>query len=269
MSLYTIVRSNRLNSFQTDICEDAVVYNMFEELSPLKKMILEFMLLSHSKIPDTYFNQNLRHVSSETLIVFDGHARPEFLRWLIRVNPGKRFIFWCWNTVSEIENNLSLKDIPPEYEIWSYSEFDCRQNNLRYNTTFFWNQYDDLSSDEYDSDIYFIGKDKGRYKKIKKLERAFTDAGIQCKFQVVPTHPWNYRRGFVQSIPYDAVIQNIRKAKAIMDICVSKTAGPTLRSIEAAFYKKKIVSDDMNIMKMKFYNQSNTFILGGGILSLT
>lgn len=76
-------------------------------------------------------------MQTDTIIVFDGHARKEFLKWVSEVNPGKRLIFWCWNTVEEIEKNLLLKDIPNEFEIWSYSHYDCNKYGLRYNTTFF------------------------------------------------------------------------------------------------------------------------------------
>ena len=263
MGLYTIVRSNRLNSFPHEISDKAVVENMFAKLTPIKKILLEAMLITHTAIPTKFFNQELKGLTSDTIIVFDGHSRPEFLKWLIKVNPGKRFIFWCWNTVDEIQHNLSIDKIPNEYEIWSYSEYDCEKYGFKYNTTFFWNDYAELSSDEVENDIYFIGKDKGRYETIIKLERVLTNLGIKCKFQVVPTHPWEWRRGLVKSIPYEDVIDNIKKSRAILDVMVSDKAGPTLRSIEAAFYKKKIVSDDMNIKTMKFYNPQNAFIIGG------
>lgn len=261
---YTIVRSNRLNTFPSNICKNVQVIPMFGNLSFVRKILLELKLQLHKCISEDYFNPKLKDVDSDILIVFDGHARPEFLRWLAKNNREKRLIFWCWNTVDEIKNNLELSGIPEEYELWSYSESDCKKYKLKYNTTFYWREPKRLDEILIENDIYFIGKDKSRFEKIKRIEKQLREAGIKCKFQIIPTHPWNIKYGTVRKIPYSQVIENIQKSKAIMDIKASKTAGPTLRAIEAAFYKKKIVSDDMDIMKMKFYKPQNTYIIRGG-----
>ena len=60
---------------------------------------------------------------------------------------------------------------------------------------------------------------------------------------------------------YSEVQKNIVASKAILDIQVSKTAGPSLRALEAVFYNKKLLTDDKNVKTFKFYNKQNIFII--------
>lgn len=265
MRKFTIVRSNRLNAFGDFICEDVKVVEMFETASTVRKLEVELCLKTHLRIPEHLFNQRLIEMDTEAIIVFDGHARPEFLRWLADKNPGKRLIFWCWNAVSEIENNLKLRHIPDIYEKWSYSEQDCKKYGLMYNTTFYWNKFSEMKEREKKVDLYFIGKDKGRYQKIKELETGLTACGVRCLFQIIPTHMLKMKKGLCSRIPYEKVLENLSKAKGILDIKVAPDAGPSLRPIEAAFYGKKLVTDNEEVKEMKCYDARNVLILRGGV----
>lgn len=264
MDSYTIVRSNRLNAFGRCIGGDIQVEEMFEMFSPLQKIEVELCLKAHMKIPERLFNKNLIGLNTNTIVVFDGHARPEFLRWLAENNPGRRLIFWCWNAVAEIEKNLTLRAIPDVYEIWSYSEYDCRKYGLKHNTTFYWNAFSPMEEQEKACDLYFIGKDKGRYKRIKRLEKELSAHGIRCLFQIIPTHWFRLKKGLSKRIPYQEVLEHISKTKGILDIAAAAAAGPSLRPIEAAFYGKKLLTDNKEVKKMKFYNAKNICVIGGG-----
>lgn len=264
MRKYTIVRSNRLNAFGDFISDDAKVMEMFEMTSAVRKLEVELCLKTHVRIPKHLFNQRLIGMDTEVIIVFDGHARPEFLRWLADKNPGKRLIFWCWNAVSEIEKNLKLKHIPDVYEKWSYSELDCKKYGMMHNTTFYWNKFSKKQEREKEIDLYFIGKDKGRYQKIKELETELATCGVRCLFQIIPTHMLKMKKGLCSRIPYEKVLENLSKTKGILDMKITPDAGPSLRPIEAVFYGKKLVTDNEEVRKMKFYDASNILILNRG-----
>lgn len=263
---YTIVRSNRLNIFSRKLDTDfSILKNMFKLKSFTDKIILELCLKLHIKIPARYFNPLLIKDESDVIIVFDGHARKEFLEWLADNNKGKRLIFWCWNTIEEIETNFKIKDIPPNYEIWSYSKHDCQRWNLKYNTTFYWTDYTSVSDREKQFDIYFIGKDKGRLKKIEYIKKICSEVNINTFFQIVPTHKWNYNKKYSLPISYEEVMNNIAKSKSILDIKVNKNAGPSLRALEATLCKKLLITDDGSVTDFKFYNPQNILILNKNV----
>lgn len=263
MERFVIVRSNRLNAFGTrlnsDICR---VVNMFCDKNSVKIMEKEIKLFFHINLQENLFNPELVGVEEENIIIFDGHVRTEFLKWIRKNNPKKRIILWLWNTVAEVEHNLHLESIPDGIEIWSYSEYDCKKYNLNYNTTFFWDKKDKVE-DEIVQDLYFIGKDKGRLQKVKYVASACNERKINFTYHIVKTHKYSLpKKEYKSSISYLEVQKNIAKSKAILDIQVSKTAGPSLRALEAVFYGKKLVTDDKNVKTFKFYNKDNIFILG-------
>jgi hypothetical protein len=263
MERFVIVRSNRLNAFGTRLNSDNCrVVNMFCDKNSAKIMEKEIKLFFHINLQENLFNPELAGVEEENIIIFDGHVRTEFLKWIRKNNPKKRIILWLWNTVAEVENNLHLEGIPDGMEIWSYSEYDCKKYNLSYNTTFFWDKKDKIE-DEIVQDLYFIGKDKGRLQKVKYIASVCNERKINFTYHIVKTHKYSLpKKEYKSSISYLEVQKNIAKSKAILDIQVSKTAGPSLRALEAVFYGKKLVTDDKNVKTFKFYNKNNIFIIG-------
>lgn len=268
MERFVIVRSNRLNTFGNHINSDnRRVINMFRDENKKRILEKEIRLLTHLNLPERLFNPQLVGIDEENIIVFDGHVRIEFLKWLLKNNPKKRIILWLWNTVEEVENNLKLDKIPKGIEVWSYSEYDCKKNNLKYNTTFFWDRKKGAVAD-IKQDIYFIGKDKGRLKKIKKIAIVLEKQGIKGVYHVVATHKYSLpKKEYRTNIPYSEVQANIAESRAILDVQVSQTAGPSLRALEAIFCQKKLITDDKNVKQFRFYNKNNFFIWGEDSLS--
>lgn len=263
MERFVIVRSNRLNAFGTklnsDICR---VVNMFCDSTCVHKIEKEMRLFFHINLPERLFNQELVDVEEENIIIFDGHVRTEFLNWMMKNNPQKRIILWLWNTVDEVKKNLRLDCIPKEIEIWSYSEHDCKKYGFNYNTTFFWDRKKKMES-EIAQDLYFIGKDKGRLSKVRDIDSICRKQKINFTYHVTKTHKYSLpRKEYKSNISYSEVQKNIAVSKAILDVQVSKTAGPSLRALEAVFYNKKLVTDDSNVKTFRFYNKQNIFIIG-------
>ena len=268
MERFVIVRSNRLNTFGNHINSDFCrVANMFKDENGIRKLEKEICLFAHLNLQERLFNPELIGIKEDNIVVFDGHVRKEFLKWLLKNNPNKRIILWLWNTIDEIERNLRLDEIPKGIEVWSYSEYDCIKNNLKYNTTFFWDRKKETVA-EIKQDVYFIGKDKGRLNKIKKIASTLEKLGINGVYHVVATHKYSFpKKEYRNNIPYSEVRANIAESRAILDVQVSKTAGPSLRALEAIFYQKKLITDDINVKKFKFYSKNNVFIWGEDNLS--
>lgn len=262
MLKYVIVRSNRLNNFGDKLDTSySKVMNMFDDSAQNLSFAREIRLASHLTLPPKYFNSRLKNLDTEVIIVFDGHVRRDFLLWLQEQNPYKRIILWLWNTVEEISKNFKLNEVPKGIEIWSYSEYDCTRYGYKYNTTFFWNR-PQVKNEEITSDIFYIGKDKGRYKTLLDLKKMFKTKNLKFDMVIVANHFYSLpKRYYSKSIPYEEVEKRILKAKAILDVKVNQNAGPSLRALEAAFYQKKLITDDKEVKKFKFYSQENIFIL--------
>ena len=59
----------------------------------------------------------------------------------------------------------------------------------------------------------------------------------------------------------DLIAENIKQSRAILDIVQSGQSGITLRPMEAMFYNKKLITNNIYIKEYDFYNPRNIFIL--------
>jgi hypothetical protein len=264
MDKTVIIRSNRLNLIPKEMkCKNMTVEYMFADLGKVSYWIKEFCVFFKLRVFEKYYNPKLKNLDADTIIVFDGHVRIQFLEWLKKNNPNKRIILWCWNTVQEIGDKIPMDKIPAGIEKWSYSKFDCKKYNLHYNTTFYPTNYE-MPNFKIERDVFFVGKDKGRLAELVFLQNQLEVLGLSTYFHISPTYRFWLKKNkcYSSPIPYKKVLEEIAKSKAILDFSVSKTAGPTIRPLESLFHKRKLITDDLNIISCDYYCPNNIFVLG-------
>ena len=62
-------------------------------------------------------------------------------------------------------------------------------------------------------------------------------------------------------LTYENVINKILESVCIVEINKKGQIGLTLRALEALFLKKKLITNNKDIMNYKFYNENNIFII--------
>ncbi|MHB8073126.1 hypothetical protein [Desulfosporosinus fructosivorans] len=264
MEKVLIAKSNRSLLLSKDMENDNInVQNMFNDFSIITKWIVEICLVFKVPMLECLFNKKLKNTNEKTIIVFDGHARIQFLRWIRKNNPNARIILWYWNTIEEIGKNIPINKVPASIEKWSYSKHDCEKYSLKYNTTFYSPHYK-IKSYNPQRDIFFVGKDKNRVEYLLTLKNRFEELGLSTYFRIVPTHKYDLKISHVYSkgIPYKTVLEEISKSRAVLDCSVSKTSGPSIRPLEAIYHKRKLITDDLKITNCDYYNSGNIFIIG-------
>lgn len=260
----TIIRSNKFQLIRKDIISQTFcIKDMFAQLGPKDKIIRDVFLYSRKKIPEKYYNQELKNIDTDIIIIFDPHCRIEFLEWIKNINPKARIILWLWNTVKEIGKNMPIDKVPSGIEIWSYSKYDCKKYDLKYNTTFYPYEITTITT-EIEYDVFFIGKDKGRLKDILSIKAKLDQMGLKTYFHITPTHQYElmHKSIYKAKIPYAVVDRLISKSRCILDCEVDETAGLTIRPIEALYKNKKLITNNKAIKDEDFYNPNNIFIYG-------
>ena len=63
-------------------------------------------------------------------------------------------------------------------------------------------------------------------------------------------------------VPYEDYLKLLVKTKTILDIVDGNQSGLTLRCMEALFFNKKLITNNLDIENYDFYNPKNVFILG-------
>lgn len=108
------------------------------------------------------------------------------------------------------------------------------------------------------SDIFFIGKAKNRLNTILSLYDYFTENGINCDFIIAGVNEKQQcnkeKIKYVDFLEYNEVIKHIISTKCILEVLQDNAESPTLRSLEAVCYNKKLLTNCSNIKNMEYYN---------------
>lgn len=125
------------------------------------------------------------------------------------------------------------------------------------------------SLDKEASGVFFVGVLKGRETVLSDLEKEFTDSDIDVNFHLIRgrhdscTIPENLIKYMsTEFMSYQDTLSNINKSECLLDIVQQNQKGLTLRSIEALFYHKKLVTNNLAIKHEPFYNVNNIYIIG-------
>jgi hypothetical protein len=175
-----------------------------------------------------------------------------------RLRKGVTAVIFFWDPVFRVEECLKYR-LPK----WSFDLSDCRKYNLAYNSTFYFKNLYNLNT-AFDRDpkydIYFTGMTKGRKEVIGELESHFYNLGISTNFILVELNSQSW-------VSFEQNLENISNARSILDIVQEGQTGLTIRVMESIYWKKKLVTNNRNIVNEFFFNPKNIFVLGVNDLS--
>lgn len=201
----------------------------------------------------------------KTIIVFDNGISTGLLKWIKKESPGCNLKVWMWNVP------LKQVDIFKKYaSVYCFDKKYSLKNGLEFIEQFYFEPADEPQyTQKYD--LSFVGLDKGRYQTIKYIADFLNRNKRKFYFYIV--NPRLIKKQYYKEkdcvikisskeIAYSDVIRIVNESKAVLEIMKTEQEGLTLRALEAMFYKKKLVTDNKNIIKYKWYNPDNIFILG-------
>ena len=189
---------------------------------------------------------------TELVILFDnGIENVDWIsRYIKRVNPKIRIVFWYWNPVKFGDVALNDKNID---EVWTYSRFDAKKYNLKYNPQFY-RQVFTQNERPLNIDMLFLGKNKGREQILADLKKVADAQELKYKFIIVDSKE--------KQVSYKEYLRYISSSRCIVDLVPNQSCGLTLRPLEALFYKKKLITNYRDIVNYDFYNKENIFVIG-------
>ena len=171
-------------------------------------------------------------------------------RYIKNIDSGIKVVFWYWNSISPDGTMINGDYID---EIWTYNRFDAKKYGLKYNSQFY-RRISIKTKKNAETDLVFLGTDKGRSSILTELENNAERYGLKCDFIIVK------KKG--DAILYEDYLRRINDSKCIIDLVSSQRCGLTLRPLEALFYEKKLITNYEDIVNYDFYDKGNIFILG-------
>lgn len=221
----------------------------------VNKIVALFPFLKKFLVDKSFF-----YSEDDVVVYFDACIKDSFyLKYIAKKCPQKRLIFYYWNPVS---SSITPGCIPSVFEKWSYSLTDCQKYGLKFNPTFYFDDFVEESSLGITQDVFFIGKDKGRYAELMNFEKLFAKKGLSTKFVVTANHSISLCRKYSKSISYKEVLENVKRSKCLFDYYTDPQAGLSLRAMESLFFEKKLITNNQTIDSYDFYNPANVFVIG-------
>lgn len=232
--------------------------NIYKEASIFSK-IIRVIFRYFNFTQEYWYGDWKKSLSSiKTVIFFAPHRKSGVLEYLKKQKKDIRIIYWYWDPV--FRRGMLSSKLSNIAEIYSFDPEDCKEYNIMFNTTFY---FDDilLPVNEIQFDAIFLGNDKGRRDKLQKLEAMLNKCGLNSHFHIVSDNAEG-GNNTCGRISYEEYLSLISKAKAIIDVNPIGQSGLTLRPMESIFFKKKLITNDLSIISEDFYNPQNIFIVG-------
>ena len=218
------------------------------------------IIINHSSIDLIGVNKELQHINEGTVLMYDGTA-PKLVEYIRNYNPRIRIIVYYINPVK-----YSIQ--PDQYliyncELWTFDDEDALKFNMHWNPLHYFGTTINQSAPK-DFDVSFVGADKGRYDKIQKLEKKFIELGIKPNFIITSgtNTPFYDRKKYKKRMSYSANLDIMMRSKAILDLLQPEQYGYTMRIPESMVNHVKLITNNTNIYKYRFYNKDNIFVLG-------
>ena len=231
------------------------------------RAIVHLLRLDKTNWFDTFFALNdamIKKYRPQLIIIIGSLIYEPFLRQLRTRYPNISVAYSFSNIVIYFASiNPAILE---KYNVkgFSWDKDDCAKYNLIYQTPGF-----DLSvfSNKINSDICydacFIGADKGRYKLVKAIESKLINSGFKTYIHITPDYGFTkiLHKDYKDKIPYKQYLEVVASSKCIIDFVQKGQVGTTMRTMEAIFSGKKLISNNARLKEYTFYHPNNIFIV--------
>ena len=236
------------------------VYAPYNDLGNCRYVIAGLNRVGINMLTTLALNQWKKNVDNYSkVIVFDYGLSKCLLKWL-KAKVGKNNIrVWLWNVP-----NISVKWIKEYAKVYCFDYDFSVKNNIGYIHQFYFkNLIPEQSSEQVD--VFYVGRDKGRFNFLDKLINVFKQTNLTYKIFLYKDNLNEFCDSNIitnKFMDYNEVISRVCSSKAIIEINLEAQTGITLRALEALYFKKKLITNNENIMNFNFYKPENIFIVG-------
>ena len=231
----------------------------------LCKVCAQFFSKININIALFFLGKWARNIGDFDVIVCEGLKKRKWIFEILEKITDRhkcRIVMWHWNIISKYEINPDSV-LSQKIEQWSFDEGDCARYGMQYNSQYF-GTFSVPKERGKEWDVYFLGADKGRMKKLEIFSEKCQSQNINVNLYVTSDEKKKrFSQGNIQykePISYQDNIENDMKTNAILEIPQEGQEGLTLRTLEALYLKKKLITTNKNIQNFSFFNKNNILI---------
>jgi hypothetical protein len=187
----------------------------------------------------------------------------QFYQWIKKKHNKVLLVAIVYNVING--NQMKLEVLNEFYD--KVYTFDPNEAS-KYNYLHFWGIYSPVehitTSTEYD--ISFIGLDKGRLNIIKDISNKLDKLKLKFNINIIINIDKEYGKLsninlLKERVTYFDSIELIKKSNCLLEIVDENQTGLSLRTIESIVYKKKLLTNNKNILLSPYYDKENMEII--------
>ncbi|MBL1226225.1 oligosaccharide biosynthesis protein Alg14 [Enterococcus sp. BWR-S5] len=198
-------------------------------------------------------------LSQYSLIVFLDYGFEPKMAEVIRPYTQAKFVLFFWNHMTKEKIQLLYRTQAEPYidAYYTFDPLEAQEFHLNHNSTFYSRRML-LPNKELKRDLFFGASDNGRREVAQSLLMIFNYLKLDTHYFILNGRG-NEQKGYLS---YEDYLNFVAESKGILEIMRPGQTGITLRSLEALFFKKKLVTTNRKIRHYHFYNPENIFIIG-------
>ena len=224
--------------------------------NPLRSILNRFLF--KSKFDNDY---PICFVFTERVLFLYNYGFIDFLR---TSHPNAKFVCYLQDLGETIEN-VNLNSIFNEFDLSiSYDKFEAKKYNILYYPTPYSIYPFKEKKNLPQSDVFFVGRAKNRLNDIIKSYEKLTQMGLSCDFHITDVDPNNQKYSefinYNSRLTYEENLEHIMNTKCIFEVMQKGASGYTLRTWEAIFYGKLLLTNNKVINQAPFYKKKYIFV---------
>lgn len=235
-------------------------------------LVYKALYLTGSPLCQVFWGKWKQKVKKAKLaVIFDYGYQRGMETYIKQINPDCQVYLFCWNKVNKV--HCSYKNFRFPEHIFSTDPGDCRRYGFRYNHMFYPRVVKQCKGE--DNRLFFVGADKGRAGYLSAIGRLMKSSGIACDIRIlrdkktgknlseadvtVMNHPMEYAE----------YLKNLKHSGVLLEIVQTGQTALTMRTLEAMFFSKKLITNNTEIVKYDFYCENNIFVLSPDLETVT
>jgi hypothetical protein len=217
----------------------------------------------HSFLSELFWNVSISNLfKAKYIVVFNGSIEYYFCSFLQRYLKNSKLMLYYWDLI-DTEKEKEINYFRPLWDTFSFDKNDCSKYQLKYNKNFanIPDNYYLTHLQEIQRDIFFVGHNKGRIGYLMKIKQEFDRLGLSYKLICIGAGKFSDQGIYTGVIPYEEVLVENMKSRAILDINPNNYLGMTMREIEALFLKRKLITNNTIVKEHDYYHPDNVYII--------
>ncbi len=182
-----------------------------------------------------------------------------YLKKLKREHSNIKLAMVMYDSFSNQSNARAVSFIPLFDAVLSFDKGDCEKYGLiSINSTFSFPKFV-KKDDSYSSSVFFVGSGDARLKLMQEVFHAIASKISNSKFFLIGVRKkiQKYNEDIIYSKPidYKTSLMYSYNTNCIIEILKPGQTGISLRTCEAILFNKKLLTNNLAIRKMPFYNE--------------